>query len=288
MNTDIISRGLYGVRVTGLGNESSLAPVPSAWPAWHVVAEQDLDLDVDRTESVGPDAAFIRFGDGSTAEAWREDAGGRLRLSLVRDVGGNNLAHPFLAPVGMLSAYWGDRLPLHAASFGLDGRAWLLAAGKEGGKSTTLAMLELAGYPALADDLTVIDSNLAVHRGPRLIDLRQDAANALGVGESVGKIGIRERWRYRIGDCPLTLPLGGIVIPSWGEPDVELIVGSERLPTLGQSLALRIPGSWAELLMDIALSVPVLRWKRPRELRTSRQPLDQLLDAIRAVELADQ
>lgn len=283
LSTPDTSSGLYGVRVTGIGNYSSLAPVPSAWPEWRVDVEHGLDRDVNRPESIGPDEAFIRFGDGSTAEVWREGPGGRLRLSLATEVASNDLAHPFLAPVGMLGAYWNDRLPLHAASFGLGGLAWLLAAGKGGGKSTTLAMLELAGHPVLADDLSVIEADLTVHRGPRLIDLRRDAAEALGVGDDVGKVGDRERWRYRIGDGPLTLPLGGIVIPSWGKPDVELIVGGQRLPVLGRSLALRIPGRWDELFMDVALSVPMLRWTRPRELRSSRGPVDQLVEAVAAI-----
>jgi hypothetical protein len=277
------SRGLYGARVTGIGGCPSLAPVPSAWPEWRVVAEHGLDRAENRPESIGPDAAFIRFGDGSTAELSREDPGGRLRLSLAKEVASDDLAHPFLAPVGMLGAYWSDRLPLHAASFGIGGRAWLLVADKSGGKSTTMAMLDLAGYSVLADDLSVIEPDLTVHRGPRFIDLREDAARSLGVGDNVGEIGLRERWRYRIADGPLTLPLGGIVIPSWGEPGVELIVGSERLPTLGPSLALRIPAWWDELFMDIAFSVPVLRWTRPREVQGSRRSLDQLVDAVGAL-----
>jgi hypothetical protein len=285
LSTPDKSSGLYGVRVTGIKDYSSLAPVPSAWPEWRITAEHGLDRDKNRPESVGSDEAFIRFGDGSTAEVWREDPGGRLQLRLAREVAGNDIAHPFLAPVGMLGAYWSDRLPLHAGSFGLGGRAWLLAAGKAGGKSTTLAMLELAGHPVLADDLSVIEADLTVHRGPRLIDLRRDAAEALGVGDDVGRVGDRERWRYRIADGPLTLPLGGIVIPSWGKPDVELIVGSERLPMLGPSLALRIPGWWDELFMDIALSVPMLRWTRPRELSGSRPSLDQLVEAVGAMQV---
>jgi len=176
----------------------------------------------------------------------------------------------------MLNAYWGDRIPLHAGAVGIDGKAWLIATTKAGGKSTTLALLAIAGHPVLADDLSVIDSGLHVHRGPRFIDLRQEAAEALGVGEYVGVLGVRERWRYRIADAPLTLPLGGIFIPTWGEPAIEHIAGSARLGPLAASLALRVPAPWDQLLLNIASSVPMVRWSRPPGLAQADRAIAQL------------
>jgi hypothetical protein len=257
-----------------------MGPVPGEWSAWEVRAGARDTIDRDRPESVGPRTAFIRFGDGSTAEVFREDPGGRVRLDLDTEVPANDLAHPYLAVVGMLSAFWGDRLPLHAGAFGVDGRAWVLVATKEGGKSTTLAMLHLAGHPVLADDMTVISPDRTVQRGPRLIDLRPDAATALGIGDDVGVLGLRERWRYRIDDGPLTLPLGGFIVPSWGEPAIELVTGSSRLTALAPSLALRVPAGWDELFMDVALGVPLYHWTRPRGLGEAYRPIDQLLETV--------
>jgi hypothetical protein len=270
------------VRVTGLGECPSMGPVPAGWAPWQVSVEVGAAIDRDRPESVGPDTAFIRFGDGSTAEAFRTDPGGRIDLNLENTVPQDDLAHPYLSAVGMLSAFWGDRLPLHAGSFGLNGRAWVLVATKEGGKSTTLAMLDLAGHPVLADDMTVIDPDHRVHRGPRLIDLRSDAAASLGVGDNIGVLGVRERWRYHIGDGPLTLPLGGIIVPGWGEHAIELVAGSSRLTALAPSLALRVPAGWDELFMDVALGVPVYRWTRPRSLEGAHHPIEHLLEVIDA------
>ena len=259
-----------------------MGPVPAEWPAWAVDAGARAERDRDRPESVGPQTAFIRFGDDATAEVFRDDPGGRVLLNLDKEVPANDLAHPYLAVVGMLSAFWGDRLPLHAGSFGVDGRAWVVVATKEGGKSTTLAMLHLAGHPVLADDMTVIGPDRTVHRGPRLIDLRPDAATALGVGDDVGVLGVRERWRYRIDDGPLTLPLGGFIVPSWGEPAIELVAGSSRLTALAPSLALRVPAGWDELFMDVALGAPVYHWTRPRGLEGAQRSIDQILEAVDA------
>lgn len=279
--TESPTRGLYGVRVGGLGECTSMGPVPASWPAWSVDANLSAETDSVRPEAVGHDLAFIRFGDGSTVEATRLDSGGRVRLQVTADAPLCELVHPYLAAVGMLTAYWGDRLAIHAGAFGADGRAWLIVGTKGGGKSTTLATLDLAGYSVLADDMAVIDHDLTVHRGPRMIDLRPDAAAVLGVGEDIGVLGVRERWRYRIENGPLTLSLGGIVVPVWGDPAVELVRGSERLALLAPHLALRVPAPWDELFMDVALSVPVYRWSRPPGLEDAQNAIDQLLDVAR-------
>lgn len=273
-----LARGMYGVKISGLENCGCFAPVPQDWPEWRVVVELVEAPDDQRPESAGPDRCLLRFGDGSTAEANRVDPGANIHLRLTRDVAPCHVAHPYLAAVGMFSAYWGDRLPLHAGAVGIDGKAWLILATKAGGKSTTLALLERAGHPVLADDLSVIDPEMNVHRGPRFVDLRREAAETLGIGTNLGVLGVRERWRHPVGDAPLTLPLGGIVATAWGDPGLEPVAGSARLELIAGSMALRVPGSWNELVMDVALSVPLFVWRRPENLAMADAGIAQLVD----------
>ena len=141
-----------------------------------------------------------------------------MRLFLSRDIPRCDLAHPYLSVTGMLNAYGGDGLGLHAGAVVIDGRAWVIVAAKGGGKTTSLALLDRAGHPVLADDLSVVGPQLQVHRGPRFLDLRREVAERLAIGEDRGFIGMRRRWRYRIRDAPLTAPLGGVVVPVWVIP----------------------------------------------------------------------
>lgn len=279
MDSAQVSQGAYGERITGIGQSASLGRVPAGWPAWRVSVEVVPDPGGTRREYVDDEGALLRFGDGSVAEARRAAEGADVHLRLAREVSDDDIAHPYLAVVGMISAYWRDRLPFHAGAAGINGKAWLVMAQKAGGKSTTLALLEAAGYSVLADDLSVIDAELKVHRGPRFIDLRKEAAEALGVGEPVGVLGVRERWRHRIGDAPLSLPLGGIVIPRWGRSEIQPVSGADRISLLAPGLALRVPGEWAELFMDVVSSVPVLTWTRPHSLREAGQGLAQLIES---------
>ena len=181
----------------------------------------------------------------------------------------------------MVGAYWESRIPFHAGAVGIEGKAWLVAAAKGGGKSTTLGLLALSGHPVLADDLSVVGSDLEVHRGPRFVDLRGDVADALGIGRYIGVLGVRERWRFDVGDAPLTLPLAGLIIPSWGDFAIEPIRGSARLAAVAPCVSLRVPGPWDELFMDVSLTLPVLRWTRPRGLASADGAVAQLLAAMR-------
>jgi hypothetical protein len=132
----------------------------------------------------------------------------------------------------------------------------------------------------LADDLSIIDPDMNVHRGPRFIDLRRDAAQSLGVGTNLGVLGARERWRHRIGDAPLTLPLGGIIATEWGEPGFDSVTGAARVATIAGSIALGVPGPWDELFMDIVTSVPLVVWRRPENLATADVGVAQLVDHL--------
>ncbi len=180
----------------------------------------------------------------------------------------------------MLSAVWGGRIAFHAGAVAIGDRAWMVVSSKGGGKTTTLALLAQKGLPVLADDIAVIDDTLQVHRGPRFLDLRGDVSEALGIGASVGVLGQRERWRHPLGEAPLTLPLGGVVFPHWGDQvAVEPVTGSTRLRLLAPAAALRVPAPWDRLMMDVALSVPMLIWRRPRDFAAIEESIDALVSS---------
>ena len=117
--------------------------------------------------------------------------------------------------------------------------------------------------PIACDDMLVLEGT-QVFAGPRSLDLRGDASRRLGVGEPLGKIGDRERWRLEldpIGELP---PLRGLFFLDWGDE-----VGSERLtPTArfegvatnrGVNLLPPDPGTVLRLA-----ALPAYRVARPR------------------------
>jgi hypothetical protein len=273
------ARGTYGVRLVGFEDCDALGTVPPDAPPWRIAVEAGANTLLGEPERVGPESAVLHFGDGSSAHVSREPPGGSVRLFLSRDIPRCDLAHPYLSVTGMLDAYWGDGLGLHAGAVVVDGSAWLIVAAKGGGKTTTLAVLDRLGLPVLADDLSVVGPDLRVHRGPRFLDLRKEVAERFGAGEDRGVIGIRRRWRHRIGDAPLTSPLAGFVVPVWGDPSIEPVIGAGRLEALAPSVSIRVPGRWEPLLLEVATSVPVLMWSRPQRLEDAEEGVSRLLDA---------
>jgi hypothetical protein len=277
-----LPRGTYGVRLVGFEDCDSLGVVPPEAPPWRIVIDGGANALLGEPEHVDADSAILHFGDGSSAQVSREPPGGSVRLFLARDIARCDLAHPYLSVTGMLNAYWGDGLGLHAGAVVIDGRAWVIVAAKGGGKTTTLALLDRAGHPVLADDLSVVGPDLQVHRGPRFLDLRREVAERLAAGEDRGYIGMRRRWRHRLGDAPLTAPLGGVVVPVWGDPLVDPIQGAGRLEALAPAVSIRVPGRWEPLLLEVASSVPVLLWSRRRRLADAEPGITRLLDAVAA------
>jgi hypothetical protein len=272
---------MYGVRVTGLDECSCLEPVPDSWPEWTVTTEVIAGQGEQCIEIAEHTRGRLCFSDGSAAETTRTASGGAIHVRLSRDVDRCLIAHPYLATIGMFDALWRNRLPIHAGTVGIDGRAWLILGTKGGGKSTTLLLLEQAGYPVLSDDLSIIDPDLNVHRGPAFIDLRQETAHAMGIGEELGVLGARERWRHPIENRPLTLPLGGIVLAEWGNADVTPLKGGAKIQAVAGNLSLSVPGPWNDLFMEIVTTIPALTWTRPKNLAEAESGIAMLLSEIR-------
>ena len=269
---------LYGLDMPHLGDAASLTgPRNESW--------FPVDL---RLESGGapPGTAFTASDDRAelavagdlTVHVHRDPAFTAVVTSPV-PVAASRLVHPVLAFVGAVVARWTDRVPLHAASVVVGGRAWLLAAPPEGGKSTAAACLAERGHPVLADDLTVL-AGRTVLAGPRSADLREPTVTALERLRSGADAVAGGRWRRSLGAAPHEAPLGGIVLLGWGERfEVRQLGAVERLAALAEHDALSQGPATPAAFLDL-LDVPMYAVRRPRSwdaLESSLSALEQLL-----------
>jgi hypothetical protein len=166
--------------------------------------------------------------------------------------------------------------PFHAGAFERHGKAWAIVGSRESGKSSTLALAHLQGAAIVTDDLLVIDAGFA-QAGPRCIDLRTEAARALQAGEELGLVGLRERWRVRVGSCAPAMAVAGFIVPSWGEDEVSVLPPVRRLQVLFSNSALQgvtmnVPDEYLRLT-----SLPMISWVRPKSWLKARRSFDQLL-----------
>jgi hypothetical protein len=189
------------------------------------------------------------------------------------------LLHPFLTTAAVIFAWWDGRHAFHGGAF-VDSvsRAWCLLGDRASGKSSTLASISLAGLGILSDDLVVIEGG-DVLAGPRCLDLRQDAAAALGVVNHAFPVRAGERLRLGLPPVPTAAPLHGWLFLTWGD--------AISLRRLG-------PGEWLERLAKhrstaSAHSPSLLDLARPQawefcrpRTRDSLEPtVERLLDLVR-------
>lgn len=268
--------GCYGFRLAGVdGGRALLVDAPADWPLLDVRQEAASGTGpaVDR---VGADRAELPLHDG-WATVDRSPARATFHLHRPRPAG--DLIHPYLAPAAALVARWAGLESFHAGAFVAGGGAWVVLGDKEDGKSTTLAHLALEGSEVLTDDLAVLDHG-CVLAGPRCIDLRESAAAQLGVGEPLGVVGVRERWRLPLDPAAPCVPLRGWVRLAWGdEVSVEEVRGAERMLALLPFRSVRLTPEEPRALIDLG-SLPMLRLRRPRRWDTLREAGRRLVGAI--------
>ena len=268
--------GAYGFRLQGLdGARSLLVPAPPTWPQLSVsVAPDGPGPPCDR---VGPERAELKLLTGGWVGIDRDP--GRAVYHLPARVDDGALVHPYLAPVALIAARWLGRESFHAGAFVAGDGVWALLGDKEAGKSTTLAWLAAHGHSVMCDDALVLDELTAL-AGPRSIDLRAESARRLGIGEPLGTVGVRERWRVQLDPVPAELPFRGWVSLAWGdEVAVERLRGAARLPALIPHRGVRLePPRPAALLDYVALPHLVLR--RPYGWESVSESVERLLEAI--------
>jgi hypothetical protein len=230
--------GAYGFGFAGVTGPL-LDRFPSSWPK--VVIRQELDSPPPVLRSLDDSRAEFPLLDGGSVVVHRDPPDGIYHLPHA--LSPDELAHPYLAPVAAVHAHWNGLDTFHAGGFVVNGRAWAILASKEGGKSSLLAALSVAGFDILSDDLTVTDGK-RVFAGPRSIDLRRDAAAQFPSTRNLGVAGRRQRWRVDLGSVEPEVPLAGWLTLQWGKRlEAQRVEPADRfrMLTKNRSLALATP-----------------------------------------------
>jgi hypothetical protein len=268
---------VYGFGLTGVPQARDLlVDAPADWPSLHLQRGAPPGEGREQ-EAVTEDRASLWLSGGASARVDRPSATAEMRVPA--DTTDGALVHPYLAPVALVMAWWHGRDGFHGGAIALDGGAWAVLGDKEAGKSTTLAALALAGVEVVSDDVLILDGD-GVFAGPRSVDLRPDAARRLGVGEPLGHVGTRERWRLRLPPIAPRLPLRGCIILAWGDaPAVEPVRGRERLVSLLPHRGVRLGAVDPAGLMRLS-ALPQWRLVRPPDWRSLDAQRDRLLEAL--------
>jgi hypothetical protein len=268
--------GAYGFELDGVPEAAPLlVDAPESWPRLTIVREPAGARPA--TEEVTDERARLWLASGASAEL--ERATGRARLRLPDHTTDGAIVHPYLAPVALIMARWLGREGMHGGAVVADGGVWAVLGEKTAGKSTTLASLALAGVGVVSDDVLVIDAG-QVLAGPRSVDLRDEAARRLGVGEPMGRVGARERWRLPVAPVAPELPLRGWVTLAWGDRiAVDHFRGAERLAALLPHRGVRLAPTLPTELLRLS-TLPHVRLTRPQKWESLGDATARLVDAI--------
>ena len=268
--------GAYGLRIGGIdGIARLLVRADPTWPRLEISVE--LGSAVLSEDQVDDDRGVVRFHNGGAVVIDRRR--GEAVFKLPREPSPDELVHPYLAPVAAIVSRWHGHEALHAGSFLTEGGAWGLLAEREGGKSTTLARLAIEGVPIVCDDVLVLDEATAF-AGPRAVDLREEPARILGIGESLGMVGARERWRLTLDAIEGKLPLLGWVFLVWGEElALEPVAAGARLRRLAAQRAVRLPPSDPSALLRLS-ALPGFELRRPRHWSSLERAVDFLMTSL--------
>jgi hypothetical protein len=270
----------YGVRFLGLTatDGAERAPAPASWDAWTVV--QETGGTPDDAPGMHVDAQGGRIGMPGAGEQVLDRAARTITFRTREPVRPEAIVHPGLVPSAAVIGWWAGRLAVHASAIVVDGRVWGMLADREGGKSTTAALLAERGLGLFADDMLIVAGDRCF-AGPGSVDLRGESARVLG-GEPLGVVGQRERWRKPYAPTLLEAPLAGWVQLAWGadgdDPTVTEAPVGTRIGALDHHVSLPIT---PDQLLDAALA-PMLTLTRPHALERAGESADVLDAALRA------
>ena len=270
------AQGAYGFRVNGVDPARHLlVDVPAEWPS--LTLRSRLGFDPGQPARVDQNMARLRVHDGLLEIDRRRGEAvftGRSRPTAEA------LVHPHLAPVAAIAARWRRRESFHAGAVILGDGAWAVMGAKGAGKSSLLAWLALGGHSVVTDDLLVIDEHANALAGPRSIDLRESGARRLGVGESLGVVGARERYRMVLDAVPAAVPLRGFIRLAWGGPaTVTPVPPAWRPAELAAQRAVRLVPRDPDLLVKLS-ALPMVELRRPCEWGRAADAADRLLCAL--------
>jgi len=270
--------GAYGLRLSGVPEaEYLLAPANADWPRFDVVVE--VGSGDPGAERVDASLAHVRLRTGGWIDIDR--IAGRAHFTVPAPLSADELVHPFLAPVAAVTAHWFGRESFHGGGIVLGDMVWGVLGDRNDGKSSLLAALSARGVHVVCDDVLVVEETTAF-AGPRTIDLQDDAAEALSLGERIGVAGARERWRLRLPPVPPTLPLAGWVLVGWGAgTEVRRLTASETLPSLIQHRGISIPPTEPAAFLQLS-ALPAWEFRRSRSWEAMPEALDRLLTVLGA------
>lgn len=235
-----------------------------------------MEPDAQATIAIGPRRAVVTRGHSGRIDLQRDPMEATFRIPRVRDP--HALVHPYLGAAASVVSLWLGREVFHGGAFSGRSGAWMVLGSRTAGKSSLLASLHSRGCEVLADDVVVVEHG-KVFAAPRALDLRQDSAERLQLGEPLGRIGDRDRWRVRLAPVPGVVPLAGVVFLTWSERvETTEVSGHSRLARLLESLTLPGRPVDASTLLELS-SLPCLELRRPR----AWDALSPATDAILAV-----
>lgn len=253
--------GAYGLALSGVHDPRWMERPPHGWEPWRIIVEAG-SRPMGFQESVGPDCAELRLEPSGVARIDRER--GETAFVLPSATLGPGLPHPYLGATAVVVAWWRGSLSFHAGSFVVDGGVWGILGDRGEGKSSTLAWMASVDMPVFSDDVVVLSGD-RVFAGPRCLDLREGAVRHFGVGEDIGVVGTRRRWRVSLPAVPQELPFRGWVALRWAEHVSLRRAGpAERLGLLTASRGMKAPDSAAVAWLD-ALAKPMLVLERPKD-----------------------
>jgi hypothetical protein len=274
--TNSRSLGAYGLRILGADEAGdALADAPEDWPPVELSVDVG-DLDADE-EHLDDERARVRLRTGGWVEIERDP--GRAHFVVPAALTPDELVHPFLAPVAAVCSHWYGRESLHGGGIALGQTVWGVIGGRHGGKSSLLAALAARGVEVVSDDVLVLDQ-ARVFPGPRTIDLREDAAEALGLGDDIGVAGTRRRWRVTLPPIDRDLSLGGWVFAEWAdETELRRLPASETFVRLAANRSISAPPRDPAVFLQLS-ALPAWELRRPRSWSAMPDVLEVLLGAL--------
>lgn len=268
--------GAYGLRLEGVEDARPLlVEAGEDWPP--LTVRREVGLAKSEVEWMSDRAAALLLQNGGEIAVDRASSEALFRLP--QPLGAAELVHPLLAPAAAVVGYWLGRESFHAGAFVSGGKAWGVVGDREAGKSTTVAALALAGVPIVCDDMLVLD-DVRARVAPRSVDLREESAVRLGVGEALGMVGARERWRLRLEPAEDAVPLGGWIFLAWGDDTrLEPASASTRLRLLHANRGVRIPPHDPSAMLELS-ALPGWELRRRRRWDELADGVQRLLDAV--------
>jgi hypothetical protein len=272
-------RGAYGLHLPTIAAQEWLNGAPMDWRTWTFASAptQSVDSTEQVTEVITDAEATVRIAPTGYAHIDRGTA--TTTLHTPRPLSPEGMIHPHLGSTAVMNAYWAGYTTFHGGSFVLDGGVWALLGDRQQGKSSALAWLVRRGLPIFADDLLILDGDRAL-AGPRCLDLRREAAEYFGIGEPIGIVGTRHRWRYHLPPVPAALPFRGWVTLAWADDvDISLVPPADRLPHLLASRGLTLIPTDLHAWLDL-IRFPLLILKRPNSWNELDGAMNGTLDRL--------